>query len=59
MLISELIDLLERQKKQYGDSVVKVRDHQSGTQYPIDYLTFWTKDKVYQIGIKNDVIKEG
>jgi hypothetical protein len=54
MKTSELIKLLQQQMELYGDNEVKVREHQSGTRYNVDYVTYWTKEKEFYIGIRTD-----
>jgi hypothetical protein len=58
MKISELIKLLQEQQSHYGDMEVKVRSHQTGEMYPVDYVTLWTKTKEYYIGIEKDIIRK-
>lgn len=58
MNISELIELLEEHKEKYGNSDIKVRSHTTGEEYPIDYVTYWTKSKIFQIGIEKNSIKD-
>ncbi|MFV0331377.1 MAG: hypothetical protein ACK5KL_16405 [Dysgonomonas sp.] len=58
MKISELIKLLQEQQERYGNNEVKIREHQSGIRYNIEYATYWSKEKEYHIGIKTKPIKE-
>ncbi|MDH6310020.1 hypothetical protein M2451_002910 [Dysgonomonas sp. PFB1-18] len=58
MKVSEIIELLQDQKERYGDNEVKVRDHYSGICYNIEYVTYWSKEKEYHIGIRQDAIRE-
>lgn len=56
MKISELIAELQKQQDLYGDHEIKVRTHHSGARYSIDYITYWTKEKEYHIGIEHNTI---
>ncbi|NDV78473.1 hypothetical protein [Dysgonomonas sp. 511] len=58
MKISELISQLQQQQELYGDNEVKIRSHRSGIRYKIDYVTYWTKEKEYHIGIEDDALKD-
>ncbi|EGK02549.1 hypothetical protein [Dysgonomonas gadei] len=55
MKISELITELQKQQDLCGDYEIKVRTHHSGVRYSIDYITYWTKEKEYHIGIERNV----
>ena len=56
MKISELINQLQQQQNLDGDQEIKVRSHHSGVRSNIDYITYWTKEKEYHIGIEKDTI---
>ncbi|HML66117.1 MAG TPA: hypothetical protein PKC55_14895 [Dysgonomonas sp.] len=58
MKISELIKHLQEQQARYGDREVRVRFHYSGARHNIDYVTYWTKEEEYQIGIESFMPKE-
>lgn len=58
MKISELVEQLQQQQKLYGDNEVKIRDHQSGIRYNIEYTTYWNKEKEYHIGIRTGAIRD-
>jgi hypothetical protein len=58
MRISDLIKQLQEQQERYGDNEVKIRDHQSGIRYNIEYTTYWNKEKEYYIGIRTDTIRD-
>lgn len=52
MKVSELMVLLQKQQKLYGNFEIKVRDHQTGKMSTIDYVTYWTQDKRVLLGYK-------
>lgn len=54
MKISELINQLQQQQNLYGDQEIKVRSHYSGARTNIDYITYWTKENEYHIGIEKN-----
>ena len=56
MKISELIAELQKQQQKYGDYEIKVRCHNSGIRYNLEYATYWSKEMEYHIGIKTEPV---